>query len=202
MADLSAVLELAGRGLHVFPVDHPELPTCAGIRTATHDPATCTDRGKHPCVKWSEWATTDTGRIAAEWSGASRNVGIACGPSGLLVVDEDTLDGFAKYAVSVGHQVPATLTVTTGKGRHYYFVASADAELGNRTGALKGHGVDIRGRGGYVVGPGSLHATGRVYTVENDTDVAARARRGWSRSSQPDQSPRTAIQAASPGYPR
>ncbi len=72
MADLSAVLELAGRRLHVFPVDHPALPVCAGIRTSMHDPATCTDRGKHPCVKWSEWATTDAGRIAAEWSGASR----------------------------------------------------------------------------------------------------------------------------------
>ncbi len=68
--------------------------------------------------------------------------------------------------------MPATFTVTTGKGRHYYFAAPTGVELGNRTGALKGHGVDVRGRGGYVVGPGSLHATGRVYTVENDTDVA------------------------------
>jgi Bifunctional DNA primase/polymerase, N-terminal len=127
-----------------------------------HDPATCTDRGKHPCGKWSTVATTDRERITAMFAGTTRNIGIACGPSGLLVVDEDSPDAFAKYVAGIGHQIPATFTVTTGKGRHYYLAAANGLELGNRTGALKGHGVDVRGKGGYVVGPGSLHATGRA----------------------------------------
>jgi hypothetical protein len=172
MADtLAAALWLAERGLHVFDVDHPELPRCAGIRTPAHDPATCTDRGKHPCGKWSTAASVDREQVTAMFAGTTRNIGIACGPSGLLVVDEDAPDAFASYATSIGQQVPATFTVATGKGRHYYFRAPDGFELGNRTGALKGHGIDVRGRGGYVVGPGSTHATGRAYTVESEAEV-------------------------------
>jgi hypothetical protein len=52
-------LSLARRGWHVFALDHPSLLVCAGVRTAAHDPATCTERGKHPCGAWSRMATTD-----------------------------------------------------------------------------------------------------------------------------------------------
>jgi hypothetical protein len=136
------------------------------------------------------------------FAGTTRNIGVACGPSGLLVVDEDAPDAFARYAAGADQSVPETFTVATGKGRHYYFAAPDGLELGNRTGALKGHGVDVRGRGGYVVGPGSLHATGRAYTVENDAAVGPRARDGWSTRSRPAQRPPRAAPAVSPGCPR
>ena len=42
--------------------------------------------------------------------------------------------------------------------------------LGNGTGALSGRGIDVRGNGGFVVGPGSVHHTGVRYTP---VDVAA-----------------------------
>jgi hypothetical protein len=79
---LAAALWLADRGMHVFDVDHPELTRCAGIRTAAHDPATCTDRGKHPCGKWSELATTDRERVTAMFAGTTRNIGVASVPPG------------------------------------------------------------------------------------------------------------------------
>ena len=88
MADtLAAAPWLAERSLHVFDLDHPELPRCVGVRTREHDPATCTERGKHPCGAWSKQATTDREQITAMFVGTTRNIGIACGPSGLLVVD-------------------------------------------------------------------------------------------------------------------
>ena len=88
MADtLAAALWLAERSLHVFDLDHAELPRCVGVRTREHDAATCTERGKHPCSAWSKQATTDREQITAMFGGTTGNIGIACGQSGLLVVD-------------------------------------------------------------------------------------------------------------------
>jgi hypothetical protein len=56
--------------------------------------------------------------------------------------------------------------VTTAKGRHYYFVAPADTQLGNKAGALKDYNIDVRAGNAYVVGPGSIHATGAAYRIE------------------------------------
>jgi hypothetical protein len=165
------VYALASRGWHLHPLDHPALPRCAGARTAVHDPDSCTERGKHPCTRWSTAATSDPRQLAAWFSGATRNVGIACGPSRLLVVDEDAPGELARYAATVGAAVPPTFTVATGKGRHYYFTAP-EQRITTTEGALRDYAVNIRGQGGYVAGPGSVHATGAVYTVEHDHRVA------------------------------
>jgi hypothetical protein len=169
-ADVRTVLALVARGWHVFPVDSPELDRCAGVGDG-HDPATCRDRGKHPCVSWSTKASTDAQDVAAWFTGNPRNVGIACGPSGLLVIDEDEPGGLEKYASEVGAEVPDTLTVSTGRGTHFYFAADAH-DFGNAEHALKGYGVNVRGRGGYVVGPGSTHASGAVYAITRDVEPA------------------------------
>ncbi len=166
---LVSALALARRGLYVFPVDHPELDRCAGIGRY-HDPAACTERGKHPSVPFTRDASTDPHQVAAWFTGRPRNVGVACGPSGLLVVDEDTDGALARYATSVGQTIPDTFTVATGRGRHFYF-ARGGLSLGNAEGALKGSGVNIRGEGGFVVGPGSMHATGTLYTVTNGAEA-------------------------------
>jgi hypothetical protein len=128
-------------------------------------------KGKVPTVKWADEATRDPHTIAAWLAGTALNYGIACGPSGLLVIDEDTPGGFDRFAADHGVTVPATYTVATGRGRHLYFNANGHA-LGNAKHALAGYGVDVRGRGGYVVGPGSTHATGATYTVTSDVQPA------------------------------
>jgi hypothetical protein len=96
------------------------------------------------------------------------NVGVACKLSHLLGVDEDRPGAFADFAASIGEVIPPTFAVTTAKGRHYYFRQSDGAPLGNGRGRLAGHGIDVRGggagNGGFLVGPGSVHATGVVYT--------------------------------------
>lgn len=171
--NIRQVAALASRGWHVFAVDSPESPQCTGIRTRDHDPATCTHRGKHPCVRWTSEASSDLRDVADQWVATGpRNVAIACGPSGLLVIDEDRLDALAAYARDHDVEVPDTYTVSTGKGRHYYYAAPAGITLGNQAGPLKAYGIDVRGAGGYVVGPGSLHASGALYDVERDVDPA------------------------------
>ena len=157
-------------GAFVFAVDHPGLPQCAGA----HRPGQPCDgtRGKHPCGRWSRDSTDSPQAIRAALSHGLRNLGIDCRKSGLLVVDEDRPGAFASYAASAGQVVPVTFTVTTGKGRHMYFRQPPGVPLGNGTGALAGRGIDVRGNGGFVVGPGSVHHTGVRYTpVDSITPV-------------------------------
>lgn len=127
--------------------------------------------GKIPRTRWADEASTDPGQIAAWLAGTSLNYGIACGPSGLLVLDDDTGDALADYAVSMGREVPDTFTVITGRGLHYYFEAPA-RPIGNGRGRLP-EKVDVRGVGGYVIGPGSVHSNGAPYAIANaDAPVA------------------------------
>jgi hypothetical protein len=171
VADTLAVAQwLAGKGMHVFELDHPELAKCAGL----HRPDDPCDgqRGKHPACKWSTAATTDPKKVIAMFTGNARNIGIACGPSGIVVIDEDVPGDFARFCLSVGQALPATFTVKTGKGMHYYFRRPPGVELTNNEGELRSYGVNVRGVGGYVVGPGSVHQSGTTYVpVDAEAEV-------------------------------
>jgi hypothetical protein len=151
---------------HMFPLDHPALPACAG---AHHPERPCDGkRGKHPCGRWTRQATDDPVLLRAAFTPGPRNIGIACKASGLLVVDEDAPGALAEYAADIGRDLEPTFTVTTGKGSHHYYRQPPGVELGNGVGALAGRGIDVRGakgHGGYVVGPGSVHETGVLYQI-------------------------------------
>jgi Bifunctional DNA primase/polymerase, N-terminal len=178
---LAAALAHAQRGWHVFPL-RP-----GGKRPALHGEDRCPRSG--PCREahqgWEQRATTDPRRIAACWrDGHGRhNIGIACGPSGLVVIDLDTpKDGaatppgwaetdagdgagvFARLCQQHGQPWPvATFTVATPAGWHLYFADTPGQRLRNTAGRL-GWCIDTRATGGYVVAPGSIIA-GRRYAV-------------------------------------
>lgn len=62
---------------------------------------------------------------------------------------------------------PETWTAITGRGGyHMYF--RGDGKIKNRAGIIDG--VDIRGNGGYVVAPPSIHKNGRRYEWEYSPD--------------------------------
>lgn len=172
----NAAIELARRGLSVFPVDDPTRARCLGMRTEEHDPPSCTERGKHPVVAPTKRSTRDKDEIRKLFFGLPRNVGVFCGP-GLLVIDEDVADAFTNYASSVGAEVPLTYTVRTGKGRHYYFAVPSGLLFSNHEGALHGRGINVRSGNAYVVAAGSVHASGRHYEVETDAPLAPMP--GW-----------------------
>lgn len=143
---------------------------------------------KRPAVRsWERRATTDTERVNRCWSTGPFNIGIATGPSGLIVVDldvprhdqdlpptyaapgvKDGQDSFAHLAERHGQPYPAsTFSVRTGSGGvHLYFAAPAGIQLRNTAGAL-GWKIDTRAEGGYVVGAGSVIGS-RAYTVLSD----------------------------------
>jgi len=93
------------------------------------------------------------------------NYGIATGaPSGIMVLDIDGPDGRKSLkALKREHgPLPRTVRVNTARGFHLYF-GVGDKRIGNSAGKL-GKGIDVRGDGGYVVGPYSRHESGCVYT--------------------------------------
>ncbi|MFI7302967.1 bifunctional DNA primase/polymerase [Micromonospora aurantiaca] len=97
---LTAALAHAERGWHVFPLrpdrpnatdedeaKRPAFPNrCTAERCDRTDPR-CRAAGRH--IGWEERATTDPDRIRRAWSTHPYGIGIACGPSGLVVVDLD-----------------------------------------------------------------------------------------------------------------
>jgi hypothetical protein len=142
---------------------------------------------KRPAVRgWESRATTDPDRIHRCWAAGPYGVGVACGPSGLLVVDLDMpkagehsgrlgatgTDVLARLAAQHSAPYPdATYAVATGSGgRHLYFTAPAGRTWRNTAGRL-GPLIDTRASGGYVVGAGSI-VGGRVYRTVTDTDPA------------------------------
>lgn len=106
--------------------------------------------------------------------------GVVCGPEyGIVVLDVDHKDGEAPgLATLAGWEaqhgpLPETFTVRTGSGGlHLYFRCLPGDPAPTGTDVL-GPGIDVRGRGGFVVGAGSLHGkTGRRYVVELDAPLA------------------------------
>jgi hypothetical protein len=214
---LAAALDAAGRGWHVFPLvpgtKHPAL----------HRFDRCPRTGQ--CATghagWEQRATRDPGRIHTAWSAGPYNIGLATGPSGLVVIDLDVpkpgetppepwnqqgvcdgQDVLALIAEQAGQLMPVdTLTVITPRGgMHLYFAAPPGIELRNTEGD-KGRGlgwkIDTRAHGGYVVAPGSI-VDGRTY--ELDVDQIPAALPDWItqrlRPAPPPAAPPTPIQPA------
>jgi hypothetical protein len=172
---LHAALEAADRGWPVIPLHpHDKRPADHAERYCPHT-GRCVDGHKTP----EQRATTDTELLTAAWAQRPYNVGIATGPSGLLVVDLDTLkpeepkgapDGatsFAALCERAGQDTPATYRVRTARGgKHLYFTQPPGVRLHSTAGRLAKK-IDTRGWGGYVVAPGSTTPDG-TYEVLDD----------------------------------
>jgi putative DNA primase/helicase len=113
-------------------------------------------------------ASNDPEKIAAMWEGCPDNtqVGIATGAvNRLLVLDLDSPEA-EDYARAQGWLDQETFSVETSKEyhKHYYFLQPTDVSTKSTAGQIF-KGLDVRGDGGYVIGPGSIHhETGLPYT--------------------------------------
>ncbi len=111
------------------------------LRPGTKKPAT-PDHPAHLCDRsdprcehghtgWEQRATTNPDRIERAWTRRRYGIGIACGPSDLVVIDLDIPkttghhDGvwhLTRLEHDHGHRLPATFTVTTPRGgQHRYY---------------------------------------------------------------------------------
>ncbi len=126
------------------------------------------ERAKRPAIAWKAFQTECVSEETLhEWFRRSPNynVAIVTGKlSGIVVLDVDPKHGGNKSLRELEHEhgaLPRTVqSVTGGGGRHYYF-AHPGGEVRNRAGILPG--IDLRGDGGCIVAPPSVHPSGRRY---------------------------------------
>jgi hypothetical protein len=133
--------------------------------------------GKEPACRWTTEATSDIEEMRSLFSGVgSTGYGIATGRrSGIFVVDVDVKDGAGGVdswddLCRENDYSPDTLTIKTASGGfHYYYSYPVDiaGHIPNSAGSLAA-GVDIRGDGGFVVGPGSVTEKGEYDVICGD----------------------------------
>lgn len=167
---LAAALSYASRGWPVFPVHsirrQGTVCTC-GRRE-------CGSPGKHPRTENGlKDASRDEGVIRSWWR-RWPDAGVAVATGGTLaVIDVDTHKGGGDSLVDacrVLGALPDTVEVLTGGGgRHIYLRVPEGVSVRCSAGQL-GAGLDVRGDGGYVVAPPSLHQSGRRYAWEASGD--------------------------------
>lgn len=204
---LDIALDLVGRGFPTHPLHRPTPGAVAfdgSPRACSCNKPACGSVGKHPRTPHGcKDATLDEARIR-KWWGAwpDANIGIATGhtlPAGgdLVVLDIDGAQGEASFALVCDElfPFPETFSVRTGSGgRHLY--ARAGRSVRSRAGVLPG--LDVRGVGGYVVAPGSVHASGQHYAIETGTpDEIAWIPDEWLNVLEPSQPESTGHTAAS-----
>lgn len=160
---LNAALSYADRGWAVLPLHSVAVGVCSCGKHA------CGSPGKHPRnISGSLGASTDTLQIRSWWEEwPEANVGISTGTkSGIAVVDADGQAGLSSLKDLGLH---SSFAVNTGSGGlHLYYQYTE----GVKNSARKlGAGLDVRGEGGYVVAPPSVHQSGRKYTFNDTGDL-------------------------------
>jgi len=131
---------------------------------------------KIPIIQqWQNNASTNLS-IIKDWSSKypDCNWGIVTGKkSKIFVVDIDAKNGGIESwaALLADHQIPDTpVVITGGGGLHYYFVYPSRKTIRNSASKI-GKGIDIRGDGGQVVIPPSIHPSGKAYEWEKNKSI-------------------------------
>lgn len=188
---LGYAAQAVSRGFHVFPVE-PGEKTPHKIRP-----------GQPYTIRWGEVATNDMGKVAQWWQySPEANIGIACKPSGLIVVDcdmpkreyqladtqwshlhdkygplvdgNDVLREMCGYFGDTYERLEQTYRVCTASmGLHLYFWWPEDVQA-SQASPVPGL-LDIRCNGGTKGGYvlGAGSVTAKgPYVAENDTGIA------------------------------
>jgi len=159
---LERALRLWQRGLNVFPVPPPR----PGV------PKNTPGDGKTPILTWGPLQTERvTDANLRDWFRTEQNIAIVMGAvSGVVAIDADSTEGMQW----VTRHLPYTPWQTKTARAYHLFYRHPGERVGNKVQLNTGDGklpIDVRGDGGYVIGPGSRHASGHVYTEAGDWSV-------------------------------
>lgn len=145
------------------------------IRLETTD-----DKRKKPVdYKWStERNYTANSAVIKGWLKGGNDYGIATGFGGLQCFDADNPTELQELGIL--DVLPKTFTVKTGKGLHKWYIIEGmtkriklyhpiKMDIDEPTQRL--HLGEIQSQGQHAVGPGSMHHTGKRYTVIDDSEI-------------------------------
>lgn len=175
------VLLLARRGFFLFP--------CWGTRPSgiceCRAGSRCPSPGKHPRTRNGHRSASSDLRQVSIWRTKypSANWAVACGPSGLGIVDVDPRAGGDEniYRLEQANQaLPDTWRTLTGGGGFHAWFRRGDLTAQDR---LLAPGVDWKA-GGYVIVAGSRHMSGRTYEWEvgySPVDLSIQTVPAWLR---------------------
>ena len=136
-----------------------------------------------PMQGWQNAATSDPTTIRHWFEGQFRDcgLGIATGEFRdryLIVIDIDDRQQFSGSETladleELNGKLPETVEVITGSGgRHIYFLT--DEPIRNEASGRLGVGIDVRGIGGQVLAPPTVHPNGRTYEWVEGRSIADR----------------------------
>lgn len=159
MTTRERALELWRRGFSVIPVPRPR----PGV------PVGKPGDGKVPAIAWREYQTRlpTEHEIQASFN-VEQNLAVITGAvSGVIVIDADSPEAVRWVT---GHLPYTPWQTQTFKGFHLWYRHPGvrvlnRARIETRDGRLA---IDVRGDGGYVVAPGSIHASGAEYLEAGD----------------------------------
>jgi hypothetical protein len=128
----------------------------------------CRPRTKVAAIHWLElqWQMPIQNKVDLWFGPGSQNnlAVITGGAKGLVVIDFDNLDFFKLWQ---GLYQVKTFMVRTGRGVHVYLFCDQPVKCMKFPGAL-----DVKGKGGYVLTPPSVHPSGSIYEVLQDLPIA------------------------------
>ncbi|MFQ5807431.1 MAG: bifunctional DNA primase/polymerase [Phycisphaerae bacterium] len=151
----------AALGWHVIPLHSIRDGVCTCGKTK------CDSPGKHPHTKNGlKDASNDPVVIERCWrQWPDANVGICTGArSGIVALDIDPRHGgdeSLEALIDEQGELPSTVEAISGSGGQHLIFTHPGGTIRNRTSLLVG--IDVRGDGGYIVGPPSIHISGAQY---------------------------------------
>ena len=158
---LQTALAYANKGIRVVPIKQGEK--------------------RPPMQGWQNAATSDPTTIRTWFEGQFKDcgLGIATGDFRdryLIVIDIDDREQFSGSDTladleELNGKLPETVEVITGSGgRHIYFLT--DQPIRNEASGRLGQGIDIRGIGGQVLAPPTIHPNGKTYEWVEGRSIA------------------------------
>ena len=170
MPEKEIALKYVADGLPVLPLCWPDRNGACGCGRNHQDRSI----GKVPLLEHGlSDAALSKSKVIEYWTRYPKaNIGISI-PLGLFVLDVDVehngFQSLARAQADLDFELTATWLVTTGGGGHHYWYKT-DKPIRNTTRLAGYEGLDIRGVGGYVVAPPSLHRSGYRYQVSDVWD--------------------------------
>jgi hypothetical protein len=164
---LDTALVLAKAGLSILPV------RIVKGKNGRWDKPTLLD-------DWPNAASSDAATVRAWWRQWSEaQPALALGKADLVVIDADRHGGpdgvtaFEGMVAENGDLPEHPIATTASDGEHHYFRQPPGEPLGNSEGELRGLGINVRGRGGYVVAPGARRPDGARWSCPGFAEAFA-----------------------------